>query len=804
MRQRIAEVYFERAELLDDLGKPHKAQASRKKAQAWGYERVKSASIASAVSLSVLSAMAWAWTRTATLVSMPLQQQPVASRPLQRLPVASSAQEKSVLVDYLFEKALSTLGSLEMSDKPSLFLVYAHDNPAHGQAKASTSKYLIDKLSTIRVNLYSDQAPMAQPYSSSPEDLKEDCKLEDILTSQLCLLPDPLRDDVKPVDKVVVCCSELLGKYLAWPHYEDFHQDLQAAYRKDRAAYRQDGAQPGTSAIRQVGRQFSQEEAYKAEFHHVLTEIAFLQIRAEERGDQHGIIPVSLTPHSYEHCLAYFIPATTVRMEDILRFDEQAQAGREGYPNQSRHWVLFKLIERLLVGSDEAKTFLNKFWQGYSDFIYRLKNEPSTLGELEFAKLLDGIFDGIRTALHSQLAFTVQQQHQQLRVLHADPRAALKEQYFAALKQDKAFEETRQLYVEPRGKTSLCEADAFALLPQVKAFLNDKHMILLTGDSGAGKTTFNRVLEKQLWEHKKEPNAIPLFISLPSIDKPEHDLIAKALKKKGLSAFQIQTLKKEKQQFVFILDGYDEIRRTQNLYLSNSINQPHGWQGHMVISCRSEYLGQEYRSRFQPNPHLQGEDLSFQEIAIEPFSEAERNQYLEKYVQHNPTGWAAQRYQAALEQQQHLKGLISTPFLLRVVLEALPYLENEEQVRSAIQLRMDLYDQFVRRWFERNQQRFSTQALTGTKGEVFRVLSDDGFARHGLRFVQDLAVHLYTKNAGNPVVEYSLYGDEGNWKEAFFGEKDKQQLLREAWPLTRSGDQYRRYPIGQPHHFCCF
>ncbi|UUM21257.1 NACHT domain-containing NTPase [Mycoavidus sp. SF9855] len=292
--------------------------------------------------------------------------------------------------------------------------------------------------------------------------------------------------------------------------------------------------------------------------------------------------------------------------------------------------------------------------------------------------------------------------------------------------------------------------------------------MLLTGDSGAGKSTLNRLLEKQLWEKKEEPGAIPLFISLASIDKPEHDLIAKALKKKGLSEFQIQTLKKEKQKFIFILDGYDEIRQMQNLYLSNRISQSDGWQGQMVISCRSEYLGQDYLSRFQPNPNLKGKDSFFQEVVIEPFSEAERQCYLEKYVAHNQMGWASQRYQAALEQQPHLKALVSNPFLLRVVLDALPYLENEGKVRSAVQLRLDLYDQFVRLWFERNQQRLSTQDLTGTRGVIFRELSDDGFARHGLQFVQDLAVHLYTENAGNSVLHYSLFNDKGNWQEALY------------------------------------
>ncbi len=84
----------------------------------------------------------------------------LGSMPLQQV-VASPAQEKSARVDYLFEKALLTLSSLEVSDKPSMFLVYAHDNIKHGKADAATSKYLIEKLSQIQVVLYSDQTPCA-------------------------------------------------------------------------------------------------------------------------------------------------------------------------------------------------------------------------------------------------------------------------------------------------------------------------------------------------------------------------------------------------------------------------------------------------------------------------------------------------------------------------------------------------------------------------------------------------------------------------------------------------------------------
>ncbi len=777
LRQRIGEVYFERAEVLEKLGNADKAEASYKKAQKWGSEISKSVPVPPE---SLPARGALTLTQTTTSASM------------HRLSTVTSVQEKSDLVDYLFEKALLTLSSLKIANTPSLFLVYAHDNPAYGKADAETSKYLIEKLFQIQgFKLHSDQAPMGRPYSSSPEELKKDGKLGDIVTNQLCLLPAQLIKEVTPVDKVVVCSSEVLGSYLEWKDYEKFHQELQDAYDKDLAAYRNDNEQKDALAIRQVVNKFSQDKEYKAGFHHVLTEIAFLQIREKHMTGEHGIIPVSLTPNSYEKCLAHFIPATTVRMEDIPRLEGQAQAGREVHQNQSRHGVLFKLIERLLVGSNEAKTFLDKFWTGHGECI-SLLNKNSTLGELGFAKLLDGIFDGIQRAQHGQLAVIMQEQNEQRWILKADPRTALKEQYFAALKQDQAFNETQQLYVEPRGQAVLKgRTETFPLLSKVQEFLNDKQVILLTGDSGAGKTTLNRLLEEQLWNNdEKESDAIPLFISLASIDKPEHDLIAKSLRKRGLSEFQIQKLKKEKQKFVFILDGYDEIRQTQNLYLSNSINQPNGWQGHMVISCRSEYLGHDYRSRFQPNPNLQGKDKSFQEIVIEPFSEEERTQYLEKYVKHNPTSGTVQQYKEILE-QPHLKALVSNPFLLRVVLEALPYLENEGKARSTVQLRLDLYDQFVRSWFERNQQRLSLHDLTGAKKEIFRELCDDGFVQHGIGFVQELAVHLYIENGGKPVVEYSLFKDEGNWKETFFGREAKQQVLREAWPLSRSGNQYR-------------
>jgi WD40 repeat protein len=770
LRQRIAEVYFERAQVLEKLGQLDKAQASYRQAQTWGHPDATGQLGQGEQKPSPSSVPAPLFFAAAT-----------------RDQAALVAEEKSALVDYLFNKTLLMLRRLKIAEQsPRLFLVYAHDaKPA--QANASVAQYFIKKLSTLKLNLYSDQTPAGQRCFSTPAD-QDDGQIENILTSQLCLLPRSL-GKVPPVDKVIVCCSELLGCYLKqWgkdgQYYRDYCHALETAYRLA-------CAQQNDQELRQVVETFSKEAPYRAGFHHVLTEIAFLQIRAKALGSEHGIIPVSLTQDAYQRCLQDVIETTTVRLEDIPRFAASAQHGKETYPHQGQHWAMFKIIERLLTRHHEAQLLFDKFWQGYSEFIADLKTVQPTPKALEFAERLDHLFGEIEAELHRELALTVQRQHHQLRILQADPRAALKAQYFETVKQDEAFQETLQLYVAPRGKAARQATDPSPLFSQVQTFLHsDQKVLLLIGDSGAGKTTFNRVLEKHLWERHQDPDPIPLWVALPSLDKPEQDLIPQALRKKGLSTFQIQTLKAEKQPFILILDGYDEIRQTQNLYLHNRINQPDGWPGQLIISCRREYLGQDYRHRFHTQPHVEGEDPGLQEIAIEPFSAAERQAYLTQYVKRHALGWTVQRYQTALAQPP-LQALVSNPFLLRVVLEVLPYLENEGPARSAGQLRFDLYDQFIQQWFTRNQQRLRTQDLTPTQRETFRALCDEGFAQHGLDFVQDLAVQLYTQQGGHPVVEYSLRQDKGTWKEAFFGKEEEKQLLRDAWPLHRSGNQYR-------------
>ncbi len=750
--------------------------------------------------------------------------------PLQRQ-IDASIQEKSKLIDYLFEMALSTLGALEVSNKPSLFLVYAHDNEVHGKSEAFTSKYLIEKLSKVQITLYSDQAPKGEPYASSPEDLKEDGKLEDIVTNQLCLLPTQLRKDVKPVDKVVVCCSEVLGSYLKWPDYETFYQALRNAYLKDQEAYRKDGEQPHHSAvaIREVVRTFSQEAGYRDGFHHVLTEIAFLQIREEALGGKHGIIPVSLTPNSYEQCLEYFIPATTVRMEDMPRLETYAKTGGVVYENQSRHGVLFKLIERVLMGSNEARTFLNTFWRGYSECLSRLNDESSPLGPLEFAQQFNGIFGGISLELHKKIFSTTQQfcdpawqevfmqrlievlsQEEQKKALQtvSQPLARLgenidqfKQAYEKSLKGTGELD-VLSMYVPvqgiKKGKQGEETVDLEAELERF--FASEATVFLLQGVAGTGKSTFNRHLAlKKLLDYQRlstTQNDSPLvfFIELRSIDNPNKQVIEQYLGNKGFAPEQIEALRTHShQRCIFIFDGYDEIKeRNRNFYDLNELWQ---WENaKFVITSRPEYLNANYQVYFSPNRD------GLREVRMAPFSAEQRSHYIQNYVNKTNPPWSVEQYEQELNKLTTLSKELERPIVLRMLLQILPELRKKNQTEKALTLGA-VYEQYFQHWWGNWQSRLGAVALTSDEKKARQGLCErrGGFIRQGFAYIQNCALELAKADLISAQDSENFENRYPGVYKAFFADETKagddvrKRLLRFNAPFQMKEKQHYEF-----------
>ncbi|KAK3810065.1 MAG: WD40-repeat-containing domain protein [Benniella sp.] len=330
-------------------------------------------------------------------------------------------------------------------------------------------------------------------------------------------------------------------------------------------------------------------------------------------------------------------------------------------------------------------------------------------------------------------------------------------------------------------------------MEKVKEFLeSEQKVFLLLGDSGAGKSTFNRELEFELWKsYSTKTGRIPLLINLPAIDKPEHDMIAKQLQRNKFTDSQIREMKRGR-KFVLICDGYDESQQTHNLYMRNRFNQQGEWDAQMIISCRIEYIGSGYRDRFQPADYNQIPESSlFQEAVIVPFSIDQIYAYIHQYVSLCQPLWQAEDYKHALELIPSLKDLVRNPFLMTLSLDVLPRMVDPGQHLSTVRVtRIGLYDHFVEQWIERGMKRLGEKDLTPQARAAFERLSDEGFTLNAVEYLKTLAVAIYREQGGQPIVEYSSLIDKKSWKAEFFSQEDNQ-LLREACPLTRNGNQHR-------------
>ncbi|GJJ74269.1 hypothetical protein EMPS_06627 [Entomortierella parvispora] len=358
------------------------------------------------------------------------------------------------------------------------------------------------------------------------------------------------------------------------------------------------------------------------------------------------------------------------------------------------------------------------------------------------------------------------------------------------------------VYIPPQAKASResSDDDLFDLTTRVNEFITgdgDGKVLLIFGDSGSGKSTFNLELERNLWKaYNSDKIWIPIFVALPGIDKPGEDLIAKQLRRYDFTENQIRELKSYC-QFVLICDGYDECQKMVNLYNDNRLNMPGEWKVKMVISCRSEFLGFDYRVFFQPGNHNDRRGArQLQEAVIAPFNVTRITDYIRNYTimyrSATDTVWRPEDYERVIKSIPNLNELVRNPFLLSLALEVLPYLiDLSKDFTSTTISRVTLYDEFLEQWVERSQRRLTERKLSADDHTQFKILSEDGFIRNTIGFVKDLAVAIFDMQDGKPVVEYSPIRDKSTWKTTFFGHGHGKNLLREACPLSRTGNCYR-------------
>ncbi|KAF8948443.1 WD_REPEATS_REGION domain-containing protein [Haplosporangium gracile] len=365
------------------------------------------------------------------------------------------------------------------------------------------------------------------------------------------------------------------------------------------------------------------------------------------------------------------------------------------------------------------------------------------------------------------------------------------------LKKQRLDEYNQPVYIAPMAKANLQAPNdtLFPLMEKVNKFLaDDSQVMLILGDSGAGKSTFNRHLEHELWQVYQSGGRIPLFINLPALERPEKDLVAEQLRTHDFTDDQIRDVKLRR-QFMLICDGYDESQLTSNLHTTNLLNRSGQWDAKLLITCRTQYLGPDYRIRFAPtatNQYYRIANDLFMEAVISPFSKEQIEDYVERYIPLEPRTWVKEDYMEKLETIPNLMDLVKNPFLLTLCLEALP---NDVQGKTNISqlrvTRVQLYDTFVGHWLGVNKRRLQEHRLDEGKHLAFEGLLEDGFESNGIRFQQDLAAAIFQEQEGRPVVVYTQRRDGTSWKAAFFGPEPDIFLLRGVSLLSRVGIQYR-------------
>ncbi|MCX8566982.1 MAG: WD40 repeat [Glomeribacter sp. 1016415] len=338
----------------------------------------------------------------------------------------------------------------------------------------------------------------------------------------------------------------------------------------------------------------------------------------------------------------------------------------------------------------------------------------------------------------------------------------LQKRYLEGLQEDNEVKDALSNYVAPEGM-GLYDSTRFDLKNKVQDFLNsDKKVLLLLGEAGSGKSTFNRDLAISLWEAylqggKSKNMPIPVFIGLSSLSGPDRNLVSTFFEKQGFSKEQIKELQST-HRFVLILDGFDEIEHRQQIFYKD--NELDDWKGSkIIISSRPEYLGPNHQYKFHPS----GERTALQEYRLAPFSDETIKRYIDRYSEKHPHAlWSAEKYKKELEEPS-LKELVSNPFLLKITLSVLPELSQRQQVEKQRITRIAIYDQFVKSWFDRSQQRLNQILEVGSKErKEFKDLEREGFADFGVDFSKELALEMY--QAGEVITHYQAV-THARWKK---------------------------------------
>ena len=126
--------------------------------------------------------------------------------------------------------------------------------------------------------------------------------------------------------------------------------------------------------------------------------------------------------------------------------------------------------------------------------------------------------------------------------------------------------------------------------------------MLIQGDAGTGKSVFLKVVEQQMWKayERGHTDFVPIFIRLAEVINP-YNCIEELMRSQLAGRSTYTQMKDSTKKFLFMLDGYDELKSPKNMYITNRLAE---WQGtvKVIMTSRQEYLTAygNYQKYFKP------------------------------------------------------------------------------------------------------------------------------------------------------------------------------------------------------------
>lgn len=360
---------------------------------------------------------------------------------------------------------------------------------------------------------------------------------------------------------------------------------------------------------------------------------------------------------------------------------------------------------------------------------------------------------------------------------------------------DQDIKDELATYIPIRGAYRITDDESFDMEEKAREFIkSQRRKLLLIGNAGGGKSTFNRYLLTQLWKEYQSGGVIPVFVSLPIMTDPVHNLMKEVLTECGFTAKEIDFLK-ENRELCIILDGYDEVNLTTNLYSTNKLGD---WkQISIILSCRTQYLinFKNYNTFFVPSSGDKVQANLFQEVTVVPFSDAQIEAYIQKYIQlHKEAEWeSAEEWVAHIKSIPGLRELIETPFLLMLTMDVLPELvARYETLTGAERVKMlqaSLYDAFVENWFQREENKLLIKGQLPEDGHDIK----EDFWEFGKALASEMhkqkQYQVYYAPTKSIFGNKSASGKKSPWADYFSNDNPAVVAARKACLLKKVGPQ---------------